>query len=503
VRVDILSVDKFIEVNKCPQVTNPVGLDAARRPTTDGLFSFELFGSPGSYDRRTIFGYVDLGKRFLHPLVYRILVGVDRRIASIVDGSRSFKVEAGELVEDQNGETGLDFLYRAWGKVRFASTESARREDKLTVIASLKKEEAFCSKWPVIPAFLRDVNLKTSSSRITVDEINELYSKLIGAASSLDADSGFDFMGRLTEARIQQLLLDLYTLLTQKLAHKNGYIHQYLMGKNVDYAVRGVISAPRISSETWEGQQVRYVETGVPLAQACNLFFPFIVKEIQTFFESHFTSEEYVDVGGPGGPDRVRVDNPLQDYTPDTIKKLVSIFIKSPENRFQPVTVRTEIGQRDLWSASLERPITLTDLLYVCASAACSGKHVYVTRYPIEHHQNIYTTRVKIISTHKTEHRKVGGVEYPDYPSVPWPASSGGPDNEFIDTTLVNNSYLDALGGDYDGDQVSLHSIFSQEANEECEKIIFSKRNILNGNGQNIRRIAKEAALTMYALTRD
>ena len=34
----------------------------------------------------------------------------------------------------------------------------------------------------------------------------------------------------------------------------------------------------------------------------------------------------------------------------------------------------------------------------------------------------------------------------------------------------MSNVYLKAIGGDYDGDQVTVKSVFSQEANEEAEK---------------------------------
>ena len=40
----------------------------------------------------------------------------------------------------------------------------------------------------------------------------------------------------------------------------------------------------------------------------------------------------------------------------------------------------------------------------------------------------------------------------------------------FIDTLNISNLYLEGIGGDYDGDQVTVKGIFSDEANEELDK---------------------------------
>jgi hypothetical protein len=153
-KIDIVSLDKFVEVNKCPQVTNPIFFDAGLVPTIDGLLSYESFGRYGSRDRREIFGYIDLGKRFLHPTAYKALTSVDRRIAKIIDGSVYFKVTPeGELVEDPEGDTGVDWLRTVLRKIRFKRTGSAVRDERLDLINLLKDDELWVGKWLVIPAF--------------------------------------------------------------------------------------------------------------------------------------------------------------------------------------------------------------------------------------------------------------------------------------------------------------------------------------------------------------
>ena len=41
--VDNLPIDKFIAVNQIQEVSNPIYLNADRTPTSDGIFSHEIF----------------------------------------------------------------------------------------------------------------------------------------------------------------------------------------------------------------------------------------------------------------------------------------------------------------------------------------------------------------------------------------------------------------------------------------------------------------------------
>ena len=54
----------------------------------------------------------------------------------------------------------------------------------------------------------------------------------------------------------------------------------------------------------------------------------------------------------------------------------------------------------------------------------------------------------------------------------------------------------------YDGDQVTVKGLFSQEANLEAEKIMNTISNILNIYGQNMRATTNEGVQTLYMLTK-
>lgn len=56
--------------------------------------------------------------------------------------------------------------------------------------------------------------------------------------------------------------------------------------------------------------------------------------------------------------------------------------------------------------------------------------------------------------------------------------------------------------GDYDGDVLSLRGLYSDEANEEVERIMHSKASALTVSGSNIKAVSKELLNSFYELTR-
>ena len=68
-KIDIFNIDDFIKANNCKEVTNPVFFDWSGQPTPDGLFSYEIFGVT-ELERKSIFGYIDLGAHYIHPVIF-------------------------------------------------------------------------------------------------------------------------------------------------------------------------------------------------------------------------------------------------------------------------------------------------------------------------------------------------------------------------------------------------------------------------------------------------
>lgn len=504
-KIDLLNMDTFIKRNDCPEVKNSVLFNFGNRPTDDGLLSIELFGQMGSDDRKNKFGYIDLKKKYLHPLTYKILISMNRKLAQCINGTKYFSVNAkGEIIEDsENGQTGISFLYDNWEKFKWKNSDSFTRNDKISVLTKEPKDELFVDKFLVIPPFIRDFQPTDNNDRVdAVDTINDMYSKIIRYCQSSD-DFSFSFLSYTNDALVQDLLVQVYDYCTSQLAKKTGLIHRGLLGKSIDYATRSVISCPQVNSKTWEKTQVRFGETGVPLSQVIVIFFPFMVYEMQAWFETNLDTikdtmkEKY----------NMSANHFMDNFDEEHIKKLMNTYIKNHEARFDPITFKDDSGSirtLHLYKDDLKRDFTLTDLLFIVASEVIKNKHVYVTRYPITNFQNIYPSRIKILSTQKTCEMRLGNKYFEDYPLIleDYPLKNkNGQHDYFVDTVRINSYYLEAMGGDFDGDTVSLRGVFTQEANNEAEEIINSKNYLLNVSGGTARTVKNEAIQAIYSMT--
>ena len=453
-KIDICNLEKFIKVNNLQEVTNPIRFDQGWYPTDDGLLSYKIFGQVGSYDRKTIFGYIDLKGHFLHPLFYQRLSKMNRNFIRVIDGSGYFSInEKGELVADnENGNTGIDWLYDNFKKLKFKKSGSGERDRTIDLLNTMDIDEIFVKYWLVIPAYLRDSNIqKLDHGKVSEDEINKMYANLISLASS---NSDFDFMGHVTESRLQKQLVEIYDYLTSYIKGKTGLLKNHLLGKTVDYSTRGVISAGRVNSNKPADQLVKFTYTGIPLSHLCNLFYPFFQYEIDNYMRETFASVNSIKANDGNYYDLV---NPMSKFTTEKIKGLLNLYIKSPDNRLDPIMVpiRTEEGTvreipLNLFQDDLRRRFTLLDLIYIVAVRVCHDKHVYVTRFPIENYQSIYPSRIKIMTTYKTQQITIGSKYYDEYPVITKDVDSPYIDENpnYIDTIIPHNTMLEALGAD-------------------------------------------------------
>lgn len=502
-KINILDIHKFIKDHNCPEVKNAILFNFGSVPTEDGLLSQELFGMVGSDTRKETFGYMNLNRIFLHPITYKILTSMNRKLADCIAGTKYFSINAkGEIVEDnEKGETGIDFLYDNWEKIKWIRTGSSARDDKLIVLEKTPKNLLFIDRFLIIPPYLRDFKPTEKNDKVdAVDEINDMYSKIIRLSQGNDG-IGLSFMMNNTNFLIQNLLVDIYTYCTSQLASKTGLIHQALLGKTVDYATRSVISSPLVYSKDWQHTQVKFGYTGVPLSQIITLFYPFYIYEITTWFEQNLDSIE-----SQLKEKNIIVRNFMEQFDEEHIKKLMHSYIKNKESRFKPITFKDVNGvehKLSIYEDDLKRAFTPTDLFYIVGEESIAPKfHVYVTRYPVTNFQNIYPSRIKILTTQKTKPQKIGSKYFEEYPLI----LEESPDladieNQFVDTVRLNAFFEPALNADHDGDTVSLRGVFTQESNDEAEKIINSPKYVLDSGGKTSRVLKNEAIQALYSLT--
>lgn len=524
-KIDLINMKDFIKINGLREVTNPVIFEKGNIPSPDGLLSTEIFGVSVK-GRKETFAYVSLNGHFLHPFIYKLLKRMDKKFEHIVYGSITYSInDKGELVEDPDGETGLEFLYDNWEKINFKRNNSMIRNERIDVLEAYKKDTLFTEYWIINPPFYRDVNLQLASQgKISHHEINDKYSKLIRMASILKNTNNFDFVLNTTRAKVQELLVEIYDFFKGKIEKKQGLIRKSLLGKSIDYGARSVISATMFTANKPDEMEIDFYHTGIPLAQCCSLFTPFIVAWVQRFFQRELEKTGNKFPAKIGNEIKmVKLVDPEIYFNEEFIKKKIDRFIFSTFDRFEKIELPVEdeeakklnlkpyltfIGREyrpgvpESESPLVQRPATWCDLLYQAAVDVTQDKHVFITRYPILDYFGTFPSKITVLSTYQTVPMYIGGRVYKNYPYIDLKMPKEKIAVSFIDTVIMSNLYLKGLGGDYDGDQVTVKSVFSQEANLEADKIMHSKSHIINIYGENMRQTTNEGVQTLYMMTR-
>lgn len=469
--IDLFSMDKFIELNNLPKVSNPILLERDNIPTTDGLLSYEIFGRTVS-DRSTIFGYIDLNGHFLNPLVFKVWKRIDNKIEAIVSGLKTVSINnLGDIIYDENGWTGLEELYNHYDKIKFKDKASGDQRERVIFLKGLKKDEIFMTKLIVCPPFYRDIQLnKADMGKISVHEKTELYSRIIRMANAINNDfSGIDIITYSTKNKIQHLLVECYSdKFMREVKGKDGLFRKFVLGKSIDYGARLVITAPSFDADVIEEMDVSYEYSGLPLAACCTCFFPYFIKWLKDFFHRNIilVKDKYpVRKNKDGSVEYVQLLN-TEKFNDDFFTKNIDSFINSYADRFKTIPLENSGGyniklalsgqyhnmdnndKTDDTNSIIQRPLTWTELLYMAAVDICKDKHILITRYPLEDYFGIFTTKITVMSTVETIPAVVGGKYYRNYPKVDRKLKPEEVARLFVDTLFISNLYLTGIGGD-------------------------------------------------------
>ena len=528
--VTLLDIDKLVKLNDIKPVTNPVSFDKGLYPSKDGLFSEEIFGMTTAERKRTC-GYIPLGKKFISPKAYLSLKALDRKFANVVDGTKTFVIKDGALVEDENGNTGIDWLYKNWDKLDFKKNESYKRSQRIDVLTNSSKSEIFIDKFLVVPPFFRDVNLqqKAEGGNPRVPEVTGLYANIIRNANALQSTDTFDLISNAIIGKTQDLMVEVYNLWKSKLEKKYGYIRKFLLGKSVSWCSRMVITADVENINTPDEQTVDFFHTGVPLSNAISMMTPFIKYWVRRFFKT--TLYDYKDQypikhAKTGKIVYVKLEDPDIYYNDDFIERQMERFINNAGSRFDKIELPIKKSEREKYQLGkdpyyltfvgykantttmekstdiIERPMTWTDMFYLAAHDSAQGKHILITRYPFIHYLNTFMNEVFVMSTRYTSPMIINDVLYEHYPVVDLSLEQTQLESYFIDAYKINPFYLAGATADFDGDQATGKILYSKQANEQARKIMYSNINILGVNGNAVRSIGNELVQTLYTLTR-
>ena len=545
-RANILNCDKWVKDNQLEEVKNGNMINKnSSEPDPDGLVSWRIFGRPGTQERKRTYAYIDLVDRFLHPHVYYELVRYQRNLSDLMSGLYEFYLdpETHKLVKEDKKHVrpaackhgvGVKFLYEVWNQINFEEPPNCAvgTAMRLKFFRSLKREDAFISKLPVIPAFYRDAH----SANEKVNEINTFYRKFLTNASTIRATSGlFEVFGvSSSDKKIQDTLLEIYNYFIGIVGGSKGFIHKNVMGKSTDYSARAVISMPTYDNNSEEDEEVDFEHSALPLSTCCKCFAPFIKYGIKKIIEKVLAGRKFMWVRNTKTGEierKLLAPDFMDDFNSDALDKLIELYDDSFDHRYDIFTVRLEDGSKvplctisdveepkdkiysgestieelkaeNAGQGGKRHPITLTEIFYMAAYDTVRDKVIYITRYPIEDQHNIYPSLFNIVPTINTTKRWVMNNYYPRFPVMPKNMSNQEDLNyNFVDSLRVFPSYLKALGGDFDGDQVSIQGIFTEEANNSARKYIDSIMNVVNVSGGTMRELSEVSMTGLYMLT--
>ena len=536
-KVDILDLQRELEYKKFPEITSAnIFSYKSVEPDPEGLASYELFGRPGTEERKTTFGWINLYEKFIHPHCYYVLRRLQRNITECIFGESDFYVWKGDLIKVKKGEnapvnvkvgSGLRFLYNQWDNIDWKpkKDQAFQTATMRKFISAIKKDELFIDKMIVIPPFFRDVDMHSNRPHV----LNVLYKRLItNAASIKNVNVLYDvFNSTPAHKKIQETINEIYDNFLNIIGGTKGYIHKHMMGKTTDYSARCVISNPNFNNQTIETQEVTFDKSAVPLATVIKIAAPFIVYGVRKIVERYLKGSKYIYGIDPKGLIRryELASNYKDVISTDHIENLIDLYYSSQEHRLDKFTFptkegfdapmylhinsKTKVGNmisdyggriEDFFYDGEPIEINLTALFYMAAYETVNDKVVYVTRYPVEDQHNIYPSLMNIIPCNRVAKISIGDITYPRFP-ITNVDDLKDLNHLFTDTLRLFPSHLPALGGDFDGDMVSLQMVFTEEANKSAKEYIYSKMNILNVSSGTMRTFLDVSSMCVFGLT--
>lgn len=529
-RIEMLDVDEFIRKNpSTKEITNPIYL-SNNIPTPDGLFSREIFGIT-SESRCGIYGYINLQDYFLHPLLYKKMCSIDKRLKALVHGTKYFRFENGEFIEDPNGKTGISFLRKHFKELKFNTTDSSKREEVINFINKYK-DKAFTNKLLVIPAGLRDIHTEGNSRGVA--QINKLYVSVLMSTQALKGTDDFGFnMFDSVKGKIQELILAIYDLLSGNnnslietepgLSKKEGLILKSGMSATTTYGSRLVLTAPQLCVETVDDICVDTTHSEIPMHSLLGNFKQFVIFWVRRYFENEFAAGTHPHAKKDPKTGEVtvvydKVKDPFIQFGDERIDEEIQRFNEGYSDRFSPITVEFENGDvSSLYfkgknkadgtpdageSPIIGRRLTWCDLFYMALVDVTKDKHILITRYPIDSAYSQFPTKIVVSSTIETEPIFYNDEFYAYYPKIREEDINSDTGSKFIDTLRISNLMLDAIGGDYDGDQASGKGVYTTEANEELSEYLNSRLNYIGFDMKCLRTPGKEAYQAIFNFTR-
>ena len=475
----------------------------------EGLFSTKIFGPIGSNTRNETFGYIDLGVKILHPMVYENLLGMGSLYSSIILGKTKAIFQDNDFVESEEGRTGLYFFMQHIEKLNLDYNDSDQRRNKVDIIKKYGTKQHMSSYILMLPAGLRDYTIDEATKKPSQDEINLMYVKALSIASiaeNVNKNLNIEFLDT-PRYNIQLTVMEIYNYLKGLLEGKNKLITGKWASRKIFDSTRNVATSYISESTKLRGDKsVSTTQTVVGLYQFLRTILPLAVNKLRT----GFLSEVFI---GPNSPamlvnketlkkEMVSIDSSYYDkwMTYEGIESLIALY--GQENiRHNPLEIEDKyigliyLGKdtfklihdkdsvpSDMLEGAVIRPITFTELLYISIYKEANSIPNIVTRYPVAGYGGIYPSYTYLKTTVKSEVRTELDYDWKpiDIKAMEFPIMN----KPFYNSISVAQPHVKKLGMDFDGDKASFTCLLTDDAKEEINKLLNSRRFYVGVDGK-------------------
>ncbi len=290
----VLNINKFIKEHKVLEVTSRQSFNRDGEITPEGLYSEIIFGVT-SKELSTTFGYINLKTNIVHPAILASLSKISTLFSKIVLNTKKAILENGQLVESDEGSSGVGWLFDIWKKIDFEKYKTEKNSYIINFILSEGREGIFINKFLVIPPKFRMYTIKHGMT--IEDETTMFYKTILDLIESGHSENPFMqeiLRNSSRDVEIQKAVNKTYAFFLQKLEKKEGAFRANLISKRIDNNVRLVANAR---------PDIPFNCAGIPWHVLLNIFDAFVVGSLNKsiFSEDYskklgtkdFTSSKY------------------------------------------------------------------------------------------------------------------------------------------------------------------------------------------------------------------
>jgi hypothetical protein len=506
--IDLLILDK----NKAKQLKPITKLNifetSSQNFDPDGLYSTKIFGPVGSELRNDSFAYIDLKIKILHPLVYQHYCTMKALYKDVMHGKKYAKYSKADkdlvpaTIED--GDTGYTFFINNMENIKFDPKDSDQRDFKIKIKNKYGKKEDMFSNWLVLPAGMRDYTVDEAGKPST-DEVNDIYKKLIAVTTILNntkVTPSTEYTIDNIKVKIQNITLELYEHFRTLLDGKNKFIQGKWSKRAISQGTRNVITPPMNNiTDLDSNENITLEHSVVGLYQYIRGIAPITMNRLHTLFINRIfnPSTTLANLVDPKTMETVVKEVPVKkrdewlslEGLDDIIGKLEQEDIRTEpikvdgfymllvhEKGDDITVVFNTANLPEEYDRKYLRPITYFEMMYLAIYDVRNKYPGFLTRYPVTNLGSIFPSKlyVKTTSKGRTINLTMNGqtkrvTEYPDFKE------------SFYNSMSIPYSYLGVVGGDFDGDTMSLNILYTDESIKEINDILNNKDYYIKPDG--------------------